>query len=135
MKKITLLILLLSIFSGLSQVLSKKEIRNLQELNIKTESLDLHNLNIQKDLNTIIVLDRKRKTNKTIGIVLTSLSATSMILGGTLLSKDQEITKVFGGAFVTGGIIYGGISIPFWISSKKRKRERNKLIKKFEKAF
>ena len=133
MKKLTLLILLFTFFNGLSQSLSEKEILKLNRLNIKTENLDFNNLNIENDLNKILNLDRKRKKNKTVGIILTSVSVTSFILGGALLSKDNGITDVFGGIMIAGGAVSGGISIPFWNSSNKRKKERDELIKMFDK--
>jgi len=133
MKKIAILILLFSFYSGISQTLSEKEIAKLNSLEIKTEKLNLENTTIQKDLNEILKLERKRKKNKTIGIVMTTISVSGMILGGALLSKDNGLTDVFGGMMVAGGAVYGGISIPFWVSSKKRKKERDELIKMFNK--
>ena len=133
MKKLVLLILIFTFFSGLSQNISEKEILKLNKLNVKTENLDFYNLNIKNDLNKILNLDRKRRKNKTVGIILTSASVTSFILGGTLLSKDNGITDVFGGIMIAGGAVYGGISIPFWNSSKKRKKERDELIQMFDK--
>lgn len=133
MKKIVILILLFSFLNGLSQTLSEKEIAKLDLLEIKTESLNLENIIVQKDLKEILKLERKRKTNKTIGIVMTTISVSGLILGGALLSKDNGLTDVYGGMIVGSGVVYGGISIPFWVSSKKRKKERDELIKMFDK--
>ena len=133
MKKIAILILLFSFFNGISQTLSEKEIVKLNLLEIKTENLNLENNTVQKDLNEILKLERKRKTNKTLGIVMTTMSVSGMVLGGVLLSKDHILSDVFGGMMVAGGVVYGGISIPFWVSSKKRKKERDELIKMFDK--
>ena len=57
MKKIALIILLLSFFNGISQSLSKKGITKLNHLSIKTESLNLNDINIQKNLNEILKLE------------------------------------------------------------------------------
>jgi len=131
MKKIVILILLFSFFNGKSQTLSEKQIAKLNLLEIKTQNLDLENAEIQKKLNKILTLERKRKTNKTFGIVLSGISVSGMILGGVLLSKKNNATDVLGKMMLGGGLIYGGISIPFWVSSKKRKQERDELIKMF----
>lgn len=132
MKKIILIILLFSFFNGLTQSLSEKEILKLNKLNIKTESLNINNFNIQNDLNRILKLEKKRKTNKTVGIVLTSLSVSSMIFGGIFVSKGNATIDAYGATMIAVGVFYGGVSIPFWVSSKKRKRERNELIKMFD---
>jgi len=131
MKKILILLLLFSFFNGKSQTFSEKQIAKLNLLEVKTENLNLESIEIQKKLNKILELERKRKTNKTIGIVLTGISVSGMILGGVLLSKKNIVTDVYGEMMLAGGLIYGGISIPFWVSSKKRKQERDELIKMF----
>ena len=132
MKKIALIILLLSFFNGISQSLSKKGITKLNHLSIKTESLNLNDLNIQKNLNEILKLERKRKTNKTAGIILTSLSLITLTSGIIDVSKKNGLKQELGRAGVVLGVIEGGISILLWNSSKKRKKERDKLLKKFE---
>lgn len=133
MKKILTIILLVSFFEGVSQNLSKKEIVTLNELNITTQTLNLNDINVRNNLNKILRLETKRRTNKTVGIILTSASVASMVLGGILLKKENSLTDTFGTIMIAGGVVYGGISIPFWTSSKKRKRERDKLIKMFDK--
>jgi len=133
MKKISTLLLFLSFLNGFSQSLSNRKIAELNKLNIQTETLDLKDINVQTNLNNILCLDKKRRKNKTVGVVLTSLSVTSLILGGALLSKDNGISDALGGIMFAGGAVYGGISIPFWNSAKKRKTERDKLIEMYHK--
>jgi len=132
MKRITLLILLFSFLNGFSQDFSEKEITKLNRLNIKTESLNLNDLNIQKDLNEILNLEKKRKTNKTFGIILTTLSLVTITAGIIDVSGKNDMNQAFGTVGIVAGIIEGGISIPLWNASKKRKKERDELLKKFE---
>ena len=132
MKRITLLILLFSFLNGFSQDFSEKEIIKLNRLNIKTESINLNDLNIQKDLNKILNLEKKRKTNITFGIILTTLSLATITTGIIDVSEKNDFKKVLGTIGIVAGIIYGGISIPLWNASKKRKNERDELLKKFE---
>ena len=115
-----------------SQNLNEKEIYKLKKLNINTEKVDLTDLNLQLNLKNILNLDRKRKTNKTVAIVYTSISAGSLLLGGVLLSKYNGLADIFGGVMITGGVVSGGISIPFWVASNKRKKERDRFIDLFE---
>ncbi len=55
-----------------------------------------------------------------------------------LLSKHDDgiseeiFSKVFGGVALAGGVVYGGVSIPFWVASKKRKKERDLLLRLYE---
>lgn len=133
MKNTVLIIFLFfSFFNGISQEFSEKEIVKLNKLNITTNNLDLSDVAVKDNLNKILKLDRKRKTNKTVGIILTSASVTSFILGGALLKKDNGLTDILGGVMIAGGAVSGGISIPFWTASKKRKKERDKLIEIFD---
>jgi len=136
-KAITLMIFLFSFFYGNSQSLSDKNIFKLNELNIKTENLNLNDLNIQNDLNKILILDKKRKRNKRTGIILTSLSILATAYGIVALTYDKAddgtgraIQETIGGISLGLGVVNAGISIPIFKSSKKKKIERDKLIEK-----
>mgnify|MGYP000389151541 CR=1 FL=1 len=131
MKKITTFILVFISFSMASQELSKKKIKKLHNLNVNIEKLDFKDITIQNNLNKILTLDRKRKTNKTVAIVLTSIAASGIILGGAIYSKKGLFGEVLGATLLTSSVVYGGISIPFWTASKNRKKERDKLMKLF----
>lgn len=90
-------------------------------------------MNVQKNLNEILILDKKRKTNKNIAIVISSIAVSGILLGTAIYSSEKGvINEVLGGTLIGGGVVYGAISIPFWTSSKKRKKERDKLIKIFD---
>ena len=60
----------------------------------------------------------------------------STAFGAKLISvnKDSEegVGQSIGMMFVAGGIVSGGISVPLFISSSKRKKERNKLIELYK---
>ncbi|MGG8497885.1 hypothetical protein ACQY1Q_15845 [Tenacibaculum sp. TC6] len=131
MKQIIIFILLFTNNCLSAQEVSKEEIRKLTVLTIKTEKLNLDDSFIQEKLNNILVLDKKRKTNQTIAIVLSSIAISGIVLGSALYNKDEGISEVLGGTFIGGGVVYGAISIPFWSSSLKRKKERDELIKLF----
>ena len=132
MKRIILLISIFSFLNGFSQDFSEKEIAKLNKLNIKTKSLNLYDFNIQKDLNEILNLEKKRKTNKTFGIILATLSLATITAGIIEVSGKNDLNQTLGTVGIVAGIIEGGISIPLWNASKKKKKERDKLLKKFE---
>ena len=131
MKRIILLISIFSFLNGFSQDFSEKEIAKLNKLNIKTKSLNLYDFNIQKDLNEILNLEKKRKTNKTFGIILATLSLATLTAGIIEISGKNDLNQTLGTVGIVAGIIEGGISIPLWNASKKKKKERDKLFKNF----
>lgn len=132
MKKFVLITLLFSFLNGLSQNFSDKEITKLNKLNIETKNFDLNDINIQKDLNKILKFERKRKTKKTVGIILATLSIIPISYGIIGISHKSDLVKSFGVVGVIGGGTLGGISINLLSSSKKKKKERDELLKKFE---
>ena len=117
MRKITILLLLL--FSSFlnSQELSENKIEKLHNLNIDIEKLDFKDVTIQNNLNEVLRLDRKHKTNKTVAIVLTSIAASGIVLGAATYSKKGLLGETLGGILIISGTVYGGVSIPFWIAS------------------
>ncbi len=129
MKNILALIVLFSFFNGYSQSLSNQEKTQLKSLNITTENLDLSNFTVQKKLNDILKLERKRMTNITVAIVLTSLAASTVIFAGNFNKKDVR-SNTFRGIALSQSAIFAAATIPLWLASNKRKKERNRLIKK-----
>lgn len=133
MRTILVLILVCICYSVNAQSLSEKDIRILHTLQVKTDSLNLSDISIQKDLKKILCLDRKRKNNQVVAIVITSFAAVGIVSGAVLASGDNTIIgEVVGGSVILGGVIYGGISIPFWTASSRRKQERDRLLKIFD---
>jgi len=128
MKPIILSLFLVTVVAVNSQEISNIDLQKLEDLQLSTQKLDLSDLTVQKDLNQILFLDKKRKTNKTLSLVFSSAAAISVVTGSILLSKENTTSDVVGGIFMSGVLIYGGISIPFWVASKKRKKERDKLL-------
>jgi hypothetical protein len=137
MKKtlITLTILLLSTIC-FSQTFKNYELKRLNSFEINLNSIDLNNTTDYLNLKAILEKDKKRRTNKTAGIILTSLSALTTTFGIMVISRsknDQEgVGQSIGTMFVVAGAIELGVSIPLFISSKKRKKERNKLIEYYK---
>ena len=132
---ITLTILLLSTIC-FSQTFKKYELKRLNSFEINLNSIDLNDSTDYLNLKAILEKDKKRRTNKTAGIILTSLSALTTTFGIMVISRsknDQEgVGQSIGTMFVVAGAIELGVSIPLFISSKKRKKERDKLIEYYK---
>ncbi|MEN8123281.1 MAG: hypothetical protein ABFS35_23290 [Bacteroidota bacterium] len=145
MKQIVFVLACLVLFSNISfsqtnNDLKKREIKTIERLGLDISKFDLENSNEVKDLNSILRLDKKRKTNNTFGIILVSAAALSIIGGigakNSVDTGDVLTDQLYGGAGVVAasliGGIFGGVSIPFWNSSKKRKNERDRLIRIYQ---
>lgn len=122
-----------------AQELKQRELNKISKLGIGTVNLNNYDDQLTNDFRNILRADRKRKSNKTVGIILTSLSAISLGLGTAIIATPVEsdghekaFRNLIGGFFIGTGAIEGGIGIPLLFVSKKRKRERDLLIKEYK---
>jgi hypothetical protein len=137
MKTLTTLLVIFIFSNCFSQDFKQYEIKRLNSFGIELKSDNQMNESYTLDFSTILEKERKRRTNKTVGIILTSIGALSTSFGILILSNKSEngegraIQEAVGGMFVGAGIISGGISIPLFNSAKKKRKERDKLIEKY----
>lgn len=125
---IPILTLCLSLSYG--QTLDTKEIEKIQGFGIDYQSNIVTDSDSETDFLKILKADRKRKKNKTFGIVIGGLGVLTTAFGVTILAREDTnpYSHVIGG-FITGiGVAEMGISIPIFRTSKKRKGERDKII-------
>lgn len=122
-----------------AQGLKQRELNKISKLGIDTVNLNNYEDQLTHDFRNILHADRKRKSNKTVGIILSSLSAISLGLGTAMIATPVEseghekaFNDLIGGFFIGTGAIEGGIGIPLLFVSKKRKRERDLLIKEYK---
>lgn len=115
-----------------AQTFKQKDIKRLNSFEININNIDLNDQRNYLNLETILEKERKRRTNKAFGIVLTSISALTATFGTLVFvnSKDDEegVGQSIGTMFIAIGAIELGISIPLFVSASKRKKERNELI-------
>jgi predicted nucleic acid-binding Zn ribbon protein len=140
MKTRICIILLFSFISIVlhGQELKPKQIRKIESFGIEYNRLRNENIE-DNNFTEILNLDRKRKKNKTIGYVFSSLGLLT-VTGGILalaniksnpnndMDESGAYQAVIGGILTSIGAIEIGVSIPLFISSKKRKNERNQRI-------
>jgi hypothetical protein len=122
-----------------SQELKDRELNKISKLGINTANLNTYGDQLTNDFREILRADRKRKVNKTVGIIFTSLSAISLGLGTAVLATPVEseghakaYQDVIGGFLIGTGAIEGGIGIPLLFVSKKRKKKRDRLIQEYQ---
>ena len=135
-REILNLLLLIICFEGFSQSFTEQEIKQINHLGINTNLYDLDDIKIHDDFSNVLKLNHRRKSNKTSGIILGSISLLTASYGVYVLTTDFGIFNGFtdriGGVFVGVGIVSGGFSIKLFNSSKKRKKERDELIEIYE---
>ncbi len=136
-----ILIILIGLISlqSSAQELKNRELKKISKLGINTADLNTYDEKLTNDFRDILRANRKRKSNKTVGIILSSLSAISLGLGTVILANPVESEgheNAYRGliaSFMIGtGAIEGGIGIPLLFVSKKRKRERDLLIQEYK---
>lgn len=138
MKKGALLVLILISFNSYSQSLKESEIRRVNYLGIETSLYDLNNSNIQMDFSKILKLNRQKKTSSTFGVVLGFVSVLTSTVGIIALSTNwddellESVMQSVGGVSLGVGVVSGGFSIKLFDTSKKRKKERDKLIDSYQ---
>jgi len=138
MKFILLILIGLFLNPVTAQELSDREIKKLSKLDLQYANLEQNDSQYTNQLRAILKTDKQRKSNKLSGIILTSLSALS-IGSGILVFSGQEgsfwdenpFRGTVGGVLIGTGAIEGGIGIPLLFVSKKRKRQRDRLIKEY----
>jgi len=115
------------------QTLETKQIEKIQGFGIDYQSNNQAYPNFNTELQNILELDQKRKKNKNWGIVLSGLGLLTTAYGTTAFTGEQAnpYSTIAGGALIAIGLTEMGISIPLFKSSKKRKRERDKVIEKY----
>ena len=115
------------------QSLETKQIEKIQEFGIDYQSNMRVAHNFNTELQNILELDQKRKKNNTWGIVLSGLGLLTTAYGTTAFTGERvnPYSVIAGGALIGIGLIEMGVSIPLFKSSKKRKRERDKIIEKY----
>jgi len=121
------------------QELKPRQIQKIKSFGIEYNRLKTENINYGNDFLEILKKERKRKKNKTIGYVFSSIDLLTTTGGILILSNiennpnndmdESGAYKALIGGFITAiGAVEIGVSIPLFISSKKRKKERNQLI-------
>ncbi len=137
MKTFVLLIILGLSLSTNAQNFSKHELKILNRLKFETSQLETPDLKIQKELNQVLFLQKKYKTNHTFSSIFTTLGVSSVILGSLLIfqngkNKGAGLAQSLGLYCIAVGALNIGISIPFRAGGKKRKQERDALIEKLQ---
>lgn len=123
--------------SLLGQELTGTDKEKLKGFGIDYEQLlnDRPSSSYGNELRKMLEKDHKQKNNKTVGIVLGGLGLLTTV-GGVLIRTGGDgqnglSRTIMGSGIAVLGVIEMGVSISLFSSSKKRKRERDKIIEKY----
>ena len=118
------------------QTIDNKKLMRVNQFGIDTTYLNLADYETQIDLHLMLKKDRQIRSNKIAGYSLLAASAISTTVGIVLINKyvqsGEPLILLPALMISSGGPIYGGISIPFFIQANKKKKERDNLIKTFK---
>ena len=90
-------------------------------------------------LHEILKKDKQVKVNKSIGIVFSVFSTAALGFGTYMLlenkgnSSDSDVmVGSIGTIMMVSGGIYAGVAIPLLLHAKKRKKQRDRLVRSFK---
>lgn len=96
----------------------------------------------EQQLQEILNVDRKRKNNLVMGAGFAGLGLLFLTTGGIILAQDADCSDaricenmgqvIVGGGLMVLGTFEVGVSLPLFISSIKRKKKRNKMIRELQ---
>ena len=92
-----------------------------------------------RSLHDILKKERQAKVSKTIGIVFSVFSAASLGFGTSLLlankgngSDSDVMVGSIGTIMLVSGGIYAGVAVPLLIHAKKKKKQRDRMVRSFK---
>ena len=106
---------------------SKKEIKHLNQLNLKLNSYMFKDVSFNKDLKELASFNKKRKQNKVWAYTFSSVGALLLSTGLVIdTKKDLHGYKTL--MYLNSALYFGG-SIPFFVGNiKNKKKMKEKLI-------
>ncbi|MGB3776450.1 MAG: hypothetical protein WA951_14420, partial [Leeuwenhoekiella sp.] len=119
-----------------TQDFNKRERLIMEKFEIVFDSIDHYNEVDLLNLQAFLKKDKQYRRRKRTGIIMASAGAVITglgIVGIATNSADYEarpFVNILGGTVIAVGSATAGLSIPFFCSSKKKKRDRDKLISK-----
>ncbi|SHG98387.1 hypothetical protein SAMN05444372_112113 [Flavobacterium micromati] len=137
MKKTLLTLSMLLVFNNcISQSFKKYELRRLSSFEIETETNDIYQTKNYLDLKNILEKEQIQRTRKTEAIIFASLSILTTAFGAITYSNSRNaengIGQSIGTLFMGIGVVKSGISIRLFVSSNKRKKQRDELIESYK---
>lgn len=105
---------------------SKKEIRNLNQLNLSLGNYTFNDYNFNKDLKDLAYYNAKRKQNKVWAYVF-STAGTLLLASGLAIDSEKDLHGFKTLMYVSSAAYYG-VSIPFFVGNIKNKNRLKKEL-------
>ena len=140
MKRILFLSALVCVFQWASaQGFKPRHYKTFRRLGLEINPATSYSPQSVSTLHEILKKDKQVKVNKSLGIVFSVFSATAFGFGTYMLlankgngSDSDVMIGSIGTIMVVSGGIYAGVAIPLLIHAKKRKKQRDRLIRSFK---
>lgn len=133
MKNVLILFLCFNGFQLFSQEVvfpddfTRKEIKNLKQLNLSLNSYSFDDINFNRDLKDLAYFNKKRKQNKVWAYTL-SITGTFLLAAGLAIDSEKDLHGYKTLMYLNSALYFGG-SIPFFIGNRKNKKKmKAKLI-------
>lgn len=137
MKNLIIIFVFLNVIQLFSQKvlfpndLSKKEIKNLNQLNLSLNTYSFDDINFNRDLKDLAYFNKKRKQNKVWAYVLSGIGTSLLAAAISTDAKNSNKEDLHAYSFLVyfSSAAYLGASIPFFVGNiKNKKRMKKKLI-------
>jgi len=119
-------------------ILQKKSYFFVNDIDLSKYKFDRDDINL--GLASTVMLDKQSDRSKIWGFYLLGTGTFLTVLGATYLKKSDdsladELNNFFFNSLIVGGVIQLGLSIPFFIRSKKKSDQRNASLQKTKDLF
>lgn len=141
----TITVLFLGLVHIHSQDFSQKQQQRLDYLGLDYNYLIQQSEANEQQLRKILDMDRKRKNNLIMGASFAGLGLLFVATGVSILGQNSDCNDtrlcentgqvIVGGGLMALGTIEVGISMPLFISSLKRKKLRNNMIRELQTEY
>ncbi len=141
----TIAVLFLGLVHIYAQSFSPKQQQRLDYLGLDYNHLIQQSEVNEQQLRKILDMDRKRKNNLIMGTGFAGLGLLFLATGVSILGQNSDCNDrrlcenpgqvIVGGGLIGLGTTEVGISLPLFISSLKRKKLRNNMIKELQTEY
>lgn len=132
MKNLIALFLFLNVFQVFSQEVkfpndfSRKEIKNLKQLDVSFNNYSFDDVNFNRDLKDLAYFNKKRKQNK-VWMYTLSITGTFLLAAGLAIDSEKDLHG-FKSLMILNSAMYFGASIPFFVGNAKNKKKMKKKL-------
>ncbi|PQJ78101.1 hypothetical protein [Polaribacter porphyrae] len=112
---------------SINDYFTKKEVKNLNQLNLSLNNYTFNDVDFNKDLKELAYYNKKRKQNKVWSYVLSGTGA-FLLATGLVIDAGKDSQHGYKSLMYLNSAVYFGASIPFFVGNIKNKRRMRKKL-------